>query len=251
MRNSTDKKYNSLETDSTSKIEAVTNIIQPEMLSNTGISSTYTQEQKRPSYDNDVIEIVEVVRILNNMAPFHMPVYNFNIEEINGEYYYRPDGSLLLIREFDSDLIRDYYVDKNNPFVVNRVLEHDKESGRLKAKIEPTNRQSSKLKTNITIFDWKINNKYTLFQLTEEGTVASITEFTGKGKSFKTLFRDTETLKPVRYLEGKDTVENGFEMLDCIFDATGKVARIKKFSSKKEVSISYTDDKKNITVKNK
>lgn len=212
--------------------------------------SNYTQEIKRPKYDADLIEIIEVVRILNNLAPHRMPIYNFVINEINGDHYYRPDGSLLLVREYDSDIIRDYYASRENNGYVDRVLEHDRDSGRLKAKIEPTNRQGSKLKTNITIFDWKINNKYTLFQLTQEGIVGSITEFTGKGKSFKTLFRDTFTLKPVKYLEGKDSEEHGFVMIDCLFDSEGKIARIKKYASKKEVQINYTQDTKIIKVKN-
>ena len=40
-------------------------------------------------------------------------------------------------------------------------------------------------------------------------------------------------------------------MLDCLFDANGKLVKLKRFTNKKEVSIDYTDDKKNITVKNK
>ena len=50
--------------------------------------------------------------------------------------------------------------------------------------------------------------------------------------------------------EGKEG-ENGFEMIDCIFDAEGHVVRIKKYANKKETCIDYTDDKKNITVKTK
>ena len=75
------------------------------------VMDNYTQEINRPKYDSDIVEMVEVVRILNNLAPLRMPVYNFNLDEINGEYYRKPDGSLLLVREYDSDVVRDYYVD--------------------------------------------------------------------------------------------------------------------------------------------
>ena len=74
----------------------------------------YTQTTPRQKYDQDIAEILEIVRILNNMVPTRMPEYSFDIEEINGERYYRPDGTLLLIREYDSDLIRDYYAAEKN-----------------------------------------------------------------------------------------------------------------------------------------
>lgn len=216
--------------------------------------SNYTQTFPRQQFDEDISEIIEVVRILNNMAPIRMPEYNFNIDEINGERYTRPDGTLLLIREYDSDVIRDYYAateKENCIYTISRILEHEKSSGRLRTKIEPINRKGSRLKTNITIFDLKVNNKYIIIQLSDGGYVNNISEFTGKGKSFQTLFRNIETLKPARYLEGRDKDGSGFEMIDCIFDSEGHVARIKRYSNKKEVSINYTKEAKNITVKNK
>lgn len=213
----------------------------------------FSQETPRPKFDKDILDVVEIVKILNNMAPLRMPIYNFNIDEINGERYYRPDGTLLLVREEDSDVVRDYYAaDKPiDDISVSRILEHDRTTGRLRTKIEPITRKGSRIKTNITIFDVKINNKYTLIQLAEEGIVNNISEFSGKGKSFQTLFRNIDTFKPVRYLEGKDSKESGFEMIDCIFDSNGKVARIKRYTKKREVSIDYTEDKKKISVKNK
>lgn len=214
----------------------------------------YSQSVSRTKYDEDISQIVEIVKILNNMAPRRMPEYNFNLEEINGEHYYRPDGTLLLVREYDSDVIRDYYVttpkDKS-PYSISRILEHEKISGRLKVKIEPNHRLGSRVKTNITIFDLKVNNKYIIMQLSEGGIVNNITEFSGQGKSFQTLYRNIETFKPARYLEGKDNKKEGFEMIDCIFDANGAVARIKRYTNKKEVCIEYEGKKKNISVKNK
>lgn len=214
----------------------------------------YSQSIPRPKYDKDINDIIEVVRIINNMAPLRMPIYNFNLDEINGERYYKPDGTLLLVREYDSDVIRDYYAKTAKEvsiYSVTRILEHDKISGRLRAKIEPIVRAGSRLKTNITIFDLKVNNKYIIMQLSDDGIVNNITEFSGKGKSFQTLYRNIDTFKPARYIEGKDTAENGFEMVDCIFSLDGKIARIKRYTNKKEVCIDYDDNKKNISVKNK
>ena len=214
----------------------------------------YTQTTPRQKYDQDIAEILEIVRILNNMVPTRMPEYSFDIEEINGERYYRPDGTLLLIREYDSDLIRDYYAaekneEENNKYSVSRILEHDKNTGRLRTKIEPIIKKGSRLKSNVTIFDLKVNNKYIIIQLSEGGFVNNISEFTGKGKSFQTLFRNIDTLRPARYLEGKDDFEKGFEMIDCIFDLEGNIARIKRFIGNKEINIKYTKDTKNVSVK--
>ena len=221
--------------------------------SNSNLAITnYSQETNRPKYDKDLNEIIEIVRILNNLAPLRMPIYNFNLEDINGERYYKPDGTLLLVREYDSDIIRDYYVTQKGelyPFSISRILEHDKITGRLRAKIEPINRKTSKATTSITIFDAKINNKYTIMQLSEDGVVNNISEFTGKGKCFQTLFRNIETFKPARYLEGRDSKEQGFFMIDCIFDTEGNIARIKRYNSTKETCIEYTKTKKNITVR--
>ena len=126
---------------------------------NAGISkdsalSEYSQTIQKPNFDKDLSSILEVVRILNNMAPIRMPVYNFNFDEINGDYYYRPDGTFLLAREYDGDLIRDYYASPNDTKNVDRILEHDKNTGRLRTRIEPINRDSSRLTTSITIFSF-------------------------------------------------------------------------------------------------
>ena len=218
-------------------------------INKTSALSGYSQSMQKPKYDKDISAILEVVRILNNMAPIRMPVYNFNLDEINGDYYYRPDGTLLLAREYDGDVIRDYYASSTIEGAVDRILEHDKHTGRLRSRIEPISRDRSRLTTSITIFDEKVNNKYTIMQLSEGGIVNNISEFTGKGKSFQTLFRNIDTLKPARYLEGKDTKDYGCVMVDCIFDLAGNVARIKTYSNKKEVCIDYNDDKKNVSVK--
>ena len=249
MKSVNSKKLKNSVGDSSDLFQA-SNPLSLQVLNNNSALSNYTQSMARPKYDKDIVEIIEIVRILNNLAPLKMPEYNFNLDEINGEHYYKPDGNLLLVREWENDIIRDYYASSDKK-TVSRIFEHDKNSGRLRVKIEPINRVGSRLKTTITIFDEKVNNKYTIMQLSEGGVVNNISEFTGKGKSFQTLFRNADTFKPVRYLEGKDDKENGFVMLDCLFDVNGAVARIRRYTTKKEVSIDYTADRKNITVKTK
>ena len=214
----------------------------------------YTQILPRENYDNELAKILEVVRILNNMVPIRMPNYNFNLNEINGEHYYRPDGTLLLIREYDGYIVRDYYVaseEVTSEGGISRILEHDKNSGRLRSRIEPITRKGSRVKTNITIFDLKINNKYIIIQLAEDGVVNNISEFTNSGKYFQTLFRNPNNYKPIRYLEGRDNKDKCFEMVDCLFNAEGEIVRIKRYANKKEVTIDYTKDNKNITVNEK
>ncbi len=214
----------------------------------------YNQTIPRPKYDKDTAQIIEIVRILNNMAPLTMPEYNFNIDEINGERFYNQNGSLTMIRDFDSDVIRDYYYNPDYTdikYSVAKILEHDKNTGRLRVKIEPITRPGSRLKTNIAIFDEKINKKYTIIQLSDGGIVNNISEFSGKGESFQTLFRNIYTFKPVRYLEGKDSETDGFEMIDCLFAPDGKITKIKRYNNKREICIDYTETQKHITVKNK
>lgn len=221
-------------------------------LSNKNLSE-YSQILKRPKYDTDIAKFTEIARILNNLAPIRLPVYNFKADEINGDRYRRPDGTLLLIREYDSDVIRDYYYDTNpnNPdYTINRILEHDRTTGRLRAKIEPIIKEGRDLKINVAIFDKKVNNKYTILQLSSDGIVNNISEFTGNGKSFQTLFRNTQTFKPIRYIEGKEDKETGFIMVDCLFTEKGDIARIKQYTKRKEICVDYTDTQKHISVKN-
>ena len=217
----------------------------------TNALTSYSHTTNRNQYDSDIVQILEVVRILDNVAPKRMPEYNFNADEINGERFYKNDGSLIFIRDLDSDVIRDYYYDSNavNPeHSISKILEHDKNTGRLRVKKEPITRAGSRLKSNIAIFDEKNNNKYTIIQLAEGGIVSNISEFSGNGKSFQTLFRNVQTLKPARYLEGKDNKDIGFSMTDCIFTESGEIARIKRYCNRKTINIDYTSTEKRITV---
>lgn len=228
-------------------LKSETDIMLPEF-------NSYKQTFSYPKYDKDAAQIIEIVRILNNMAPLSMPEYNFNIDEINGERFYNHDGTLIMVRDFDSGVIRDYYYNPNYTDIehsVSRIMEHDKNTGRLKVKIEPIIRSGSRLTTSIAIFDEKINKKYTIIQLSEGGIVNNISEFSGKGESFQTLFRNIYTFKPARYLEGRESESDGFEMIDCLFSPNGKITKIKRYNNKREICIDYTENQKRMTVKTK
>ncbi|MCQ2739211.1 MAG: hypothetical protein MJ237_03160 [bacterium] len=213
---------------------------------------SYEQVKPRMGYDDDTIKTLDAINVLNNMVPIVLTEYNFNFDEINGEYYYKPDGSLLLIREYYTETFRDYYCsisETNGEYYISRILEHDAKSGRLKIKIEPVNRSSCMVKQSITIFDNKINKKYMIIQISDGGVVNNFSEFSGVGKSFQTLFRDTMTFKPVRYVAGKDVPNIGFSMVDCILDAFGNIARMKRYTNNQEIQIDYTQNKKHIKVR--
>ena len=107
------------------------------------LQESYAYEKIFPGKDSEkeIGKILEVIQILNSMVPITFPQYNFNPDEINGEYYYKPDGILLLIREYEKDIIRDYYYDKDNN-TISRIQEHDKNNGRIKAKIDPAKKKN-------------------------------------------------------------------------------------------------------------
>ena len=222
-------------------------------VSRTALTS-YSQSISRPKYDSDIMEITVAVHLIDTIVPYRMQEYNFNIEEANGERFYKPDGELLLVREYDVDVIRDYYYNPkyiNKEFSIKQILEHNKETGRLKTKIEPAYRAGSNITANIVMFDEKVRNKYTILQIGDGGFVINISEFLGKGQSFRTLFRNSETLKPARYISGKEHSNKDFEMIDCIFNANGEIVRIKRYNNNREIKIDYTSDKKNISVRAK
>ena len=216
--------------------------------------SDYNQVVPRPRFDKDSTEIIEISRVLNNLAPIKIPIPSFKLNEINGDRIYNNDGSLALIREEENDLIRDYYPLKTpleNGVEIEKIYEINKNTGKILVTIEPIKRAGSRIKTNVTFLNSKVNDKYILIQLGEDDVVNNITEFSGNGKFFKTLFRNPYDYRPVRFLEGRDDENGNFEMIDCLFDKKGNVARIKRFTSKREVSIDYTKDTKNITVKSR
>ena len=209
--------------------------------------SNYNQVLLKSSSDNDIQEIKNKVNFINNMAPQKLEVpYSFKKEDINGERIYNKDGSLALIREYDNEVIRDYYPEDN---LIKRVIERDKNTGAAIVQIEPQIKNGNTSKFNVTIFDEKINNRYTLLQVEEDGMISSITEFSGKGKSFRTLFINFYSLAPLRYLEAEDDETNEFLLTDCKFSSNGKICEIKKISASKEMKITYERNQKTVIVK--
>ncbi len=220
-------------------------------LSSLSALSNYNQVLVKPKYDKDIMYVLTRIDELSKVMPgkFELP-YSFSLDSINGERYYGTSGKLLYIREYGNDFIRDYYPAEDNA-KIKTILERDKETGALISKIERGAREDGSIKTSVTIFDEKINNKYTIFQVEEDGTVSSATEFSGKGKNFRTLFKNPYNNGPARYIEARETDDGEFEFLDSKLDSDNQVVEIKRMSSEKEVNIRYSGAQKIIDVKQK
>ena len=110
MKSVKSKKLKNSVGDSSDLFQA-SNPLSLQVLNNNSALSNYTQSMARPKYDKDIVEIIEIVRILNNLAPLKMPDYNFNIEEINGEHYYKPDGTLAEVYDNGALISQPLYTD--------------------------------------------------------------------------------------------------------------------------------------------
>ena len=114
--------------------------------------SDYNQTIPRPKYDKDILEIIEMSRVLNNLAPIKISIPSLKLDEINGDRFYNDDGTLSFIREEESDIVRDYYPSESpleGGIEIDTVYEIDKNTGKVLLKVEPNKRQGSRLKTNI------------------------------------------------------------------------------------------------------
>lgn len=214
------------------------------------VLANYNQVLVKPKFDKDSSEVMNNVAYLNSITPmrFRLP-QSFKIDEINGESFYNPDGTLAFISEYREDSIRNYYPAKevkDDRISVEMIEELDKETGRMIAKYEPAVRKEGTLKTNITVFDEKQNNKYILFQTEEDGLVESTTEFSGEGKSFRALMRDPDTTVPVRYMEMKENEAGELSVTSCKFDSAGKLTEIKRNTAFGEVLIQYDGETKTV-----
>lgn len=220
-------------------------------LSSLSALSNYNQVLVKPKFDKDIMYVLTRIDELSKLTPakLEMP-YSFDLDSVNGERIYDKSGSLLYIREFGSDFVREYYPAEESS-KIQLILERDKNTGALISKVQPIQRKDGSIKTNVTIFDEKINNKYTMFQVEEDGSVRSITEFSGKGKDFRTLFRNLYKHEPVRYIEARETDDGDFEFLDSRLDSNRQVTEIKRMTSSKEVNIKYAGTQKIIDVKQK
>lgn len=215
--------------------------------------SNYSQALHKPKIDVDTLNVLQNVRLLNSFAPqkFNLP-YSYNFNEINGDRIYNSQGKILCIKQEHVNTVKYYYPDKNtddNKTSVYAIEEYDKENGNLQAKYEPVRKPDGSIKTKITIFDDKFNGKYTMFQVEEDGLVRTITDFSSDGASFRTLYRNTETMLPERYIESNETNAEDFSLVDCKFDKAGNISELKNLNSSKEVTIRYEGNTKTVSVK--
>lgn len=220
-------------------------------LSSLSALSNYNQVMVRPKFDKDIMYVLTRIDELSKITPakLEMP-YSFDLDSINGERMYDESGKLLYIREFGSDFVREYYPAKDSN-KIERIIEKNKDTGSIISKVEQIKRNDGTIKTNVTIFDDKINNRYTLFQVEEDGTVSCVTEFSGKGKDFKTLFKNPYNNAPLRYIEAKEGEDGDFEFLDSRLDSNQQITEIKRMASSKEINIRYVGNQKIVDVKQK
>ena len=220
-------------------------------LSSLAAISNYNQVLLKPKFDKDTIGIVNNVSDMLKLTPNKLELpYSFKVDEINGERNFDNNGNLKLIKEYKNDTITEYYPTENNEFI-KTILEKDKTTGNIISKIEPILQEDGTFKTNIIIFDEKINGKFTMLQTEESGNITSITEIFENGKNFRTLLLNDKNLKPERYIESKENNSGDFEIIDCKFNSKQEVKELKQINSNKEVLIKYDGNKKIIDVKRK
>ncbi len=220
-------------------------------LSSLAAMSNYSQVLVNTKYDLDSLGVLKSVDELKKLMPKRLEIpHSFKVEDTNGERVYDKLGNLVCIREYKSDVMVEYYPSEDALNVV-QILERDKNTGAVVTKIEPICKDDGSRKLNITVFDEELNNKYTMFQVEEDGAVSSITEFLGKGKSFRTLFRNPDTATDLRYIEAKEDANGDFVFSDCRLQPDGGVAEIKRTFANKDVHITYKDNKKMVDVKQK
>ena len=219
-------------------------------LSSLAAISNYNQVLLKPKFDKDTINIINNVSEMMKLVPAKLELpYSFKSDEINGERIYDSAGALKLIKEYTNDTIIEYYP-ADNPEFINTILEKDK-SGNIISKIEPVRQEDGSFKTNIIIFDEKINNKYTMFQTEESGNISSITEIFENGKNFRTLIFNPKNLNPERYIESRENNNGEFELTDCRFGSNLDVKELKQITAAKEVNITYSGNRKTIDVRRK
>ena len=219
-------------------------------LSSLAALSNYNQISIKPKFDYDSVEVLTKVDALSKLIPQNMHIpYSFKLADINGEQIYAKDNQLACIREYDNEIVRDYIPSKKAGDVA-QIIERDRNSGEVISKIERSQKEGSENKINITVYDDKLNDKYTMFQI-EDGAVSSITEFSANGKNFRKLIRDTYNNKPQRYMEAKEDSEGEFIFTDAMLNSKCEVSEIKKVSANKETCIKYDGVQKIVDVKQK
>lgn len=219
-------------------------------LSSLAAIANYNQVLLKPKFDKDTIGVINSASEMLKLTPAKLELpYSFKINEINGDRIYDHNGVLQVINEYKNDTILEYYPSEDQENI-KYILEKDR-TGNILSKITPVVQNDGSIKTNIVIFDEKINNKYTIFQIEAEGNIKSITEIFGNGKNFRTLIFSPESLNPERYIESKENKNEEFEITDCKFGSNLEVKELKQITTSKEVNISYSGNKKTVDVRRK
>ena len=219
-------------------------------LSSLAAISNYNQVLLKPQFDKDTVGIISNVSEMVKLTPAKLDLpYSFKTDEINGERIFDKNNNLQLIRDYKNDTVTEYYPseDKN---IIKTILEKDK-NGNIISKIEPIIQKDGTIKTNVIIFDEAMNNKYTMFQIEEGGNINSITEILNNEKNFRTLIFNSGSLNPERYIESKENKDGEFEITDCKFGTNLQINELKQITPVKEVSITYSGNKKIIDVRRK
>lgn len=213
---------------------------------------SYSQILVKPKFDKDAATILNRVQNLQQLLPQKLDIpYSFKIVNINGERIFNVDKTLNCITEYGSDFIREYYPAKDNEEIVSKIIERDKATGNIISKLERTIKDDGYIKTNIIIFDEHINNKYIMFQIEEDFSISSITEFFDNGKQFKTLFRNLKTLEPERYAESAELKNKEFIIINCLLKSANEIEYMKINTAEKDIFIEYKDNQKIIDVRRK
>lgn len=218
-------------------------------LSSLSAMSNYNQVLLKPKFDNDSAQVMDRVDELMNLTPKKISLpHSYKIDEINGERIFNSNGDLLLIRDYENGVIKEYYPSKDG-INVQMILEKDKDSNEIISSIEPFYANDGNIKTKLTIFDNKINNQYVMFTIENDSSISSVTKFSTKANNFKTLFINPYTKTPERYVELKEDTQGEFETIDSHIGQNKEVVDIKKVTPYKEMIIKYEDGKKIIDVK--
>ena len=219
-------------------------------LSSLAAISNYNQVLLKPKIDKDTIGVINAAAEMMKLVPAKLELpYSFKTDDINGERIYDNNGKLKLIKEYKSDTITEYYPSEN-PETIKNILEKDK-AGNIISKIQPVKQEDGTYKTNVIIFDEKINNKYIMFQVEDSGNINSVTEIFENGKNFRSLIFNPKNLHPERYIESKENKDGEFELTDCKFGKNFDVKELKQITPAKEVNITYSGNRKNIDVRRK
>ena len=219
-------------------------------LSSLAAISNYNQVLLKPKIDKDTIGVINAAAEMMKLVPAKLELpYSFKTDDINGERIYDNNGKLKLIKEYKSDTITEYYPSEN-PETIKNILEKDK-AGNIISKIQPVKQEDGTYKTNVIIFDEKINNKYIMFQVEDSGNINSVTEIFENGKNFRSLIFNPKNLYPERYIESKENKDGEFELTDCKFGKNFDVKELKQITPAKEVNITYSGNRKDIDVRRK